>query len=350
MKDIAAFKERYWRYSLVVIILLMGGVIFYEMTPYLGGVLGASTIYVLLRGQALYLTERRHMRRSIMAILMLLETILIFLIPLGLLVWLVVSQLQQVNLNPHSLLVPAERVAAFVRDKTGYDVLSSGNVQSIVSILPKVGQAVMGGIGSFAVNVLVLLLVLYFMLTGGRKMEKYIGDLLPFNKRNKREILKEFYMVVRSNAIGVPLLAILQGAIAMAGYYIFGAPGALLWGILSCFATIIPVIGTAIIWIPLALYLGISGSWGNAIGLAAYCIVVVSNVDNLIRSVLQKKMADTHPLITIFGVVIGLPLFGFMGVIFGPLLLSIFVLCVKIFKAQYLEGNDSPHIFTGQGR
>ena len=322
----------------MVIILLMGVVIFFQVTPFLGGVLGASTIYILLRGQAFYLTEQRHVKRSIMAVLMLLETILIFLIPLALLVWLIVSQLQAVNLNSHSLIAPVEQVTAFIREKTGYDVLSSGNIQSAIAILPKVGQAVMGSIGSFAVNVLVLLLVLYFMLTGGRRMEAYLGDILPFNNRNKKEVLHEFHMVVRSNAIGVPLLAILQGAVAMLGYYIFGAPGALLWGIVSCFATIIPVVGTAIIWIPLVVYLGVSGSWGYAIGLAAYCIVVVANVDNLIRSVLQKKMADTHPLITIFGVVIGLPLFGFMGVIFGPLLLAIFVLCVKIFKEEYLEG------------
>lgn len=332
------FKEQYWRYSLVVIILLMGVVIFFQVTPFLGGVLGASTIYILLRGQAFYLTEQQHVKRSIMAVLMLLETILIFLIPLALLVWLIVSQLQAVNLNSHSLIAPVEQVTAFIREKTGYDVLSSGNIQSVIAILPKVGQAVMGSIGSFAVNVLVLLLVLYFMLTGGRRMEAYLGDILPFNNRNKKEVLHEFHMVVRSNAIGVPLLAILQGAVAMLGYYIFGAPGALLWGIVSCFATIIPVVGTAIIWIPLVVYLGVNGSWGYAIGLAAYCIVVVANVDNLIRSVLQKKMADTHPLITIFGVVIGLPLFGFMGVIFGPLLLAIFVLCVKIFKEEYLEG------------
>ena len=322
----------------MVIILLMGVVIFFQVTPFLGGVLGASTIYILLRGQAFYLTEQWHVKRSIMAVLMLLETILIFLIPLALLVWLIVSQLQAVNLNSHSLIAPVEQVTAFIREKTGYDVLSSGNIQSAIAILPKVGQAVMGSIGSFAVNVLVLLLVLYFMLTGGRRMEAYLGDILPFNNRNKKEVLHEFHMVVRSNAIGVPLLAILQGAVAMLGYYIFGAPGALLWGIVSCFATIIPVVGTAIIWIPLVVYLGVNGSWGYAIGLAAYCIVVVANVDNLIRSVLQKKMADTHPLITIFGVVIGLPLFGFMGVIFGPLLLAIFVLCVKIFKEEYLEG------------
>ena len=143
-------------------------------------------------------------------------------------------------------------------------------------------------------------------------------------------------MIVRSNAIGVPVLAVIQGAAATLGYYIFGAPEVVLWGVVSAFATIIPVIGVGIVWIPLMLYLGATGHWGMGIGLAVYCLVVVSNIDNLVRSLLQKKMADTHPLITIFGVVIGLSLFGFMGVIFGPLLLAIFILCVEIFREEYL--------------
>ena len=79
------------------------------------------------------------------------------------------------------------------------------------------------------------------------------------------------------------------------------------------------------------------GDWFNAIGLFGYGAIVVSQSDNLIRFILQKKMADTHPLITIFGVVIGLPIFGFMGVIFGPLLLSLFFLFVDMFKKEYLD-------------
>lgn len=332
-----SFREQYWRYSLVALILLLGIIIFLNITPFLGGFLGASTLYVLLRSQMFYLTEKRHWRPSWAALAMLIETMLLFLIPISLIVWLLISKIQAVNLNPTAWILPAEHLADFIQEKTGYDVLSKGNITSLISILPKVGQVLMGSIGSFGVNVLVLLLVLYFMFVGGRKMEGYIKDILPFNRQNKQEMLHEFHMVIRSNAIGVPLLALLQGAAAYLGYVIFGAPEALLWGVISCFATIIPVVGTAIVWIPLVLYMGATGNWGMAIGLAVYCIVVVANADNLIRSVLQKRMADTHPLITIFGVVIGLSVFGFMGVIFGPLLLAVFILCVKIFKKEYLE-------------
>ena len=163
------------------------------------------------------------------------------------------------------------------------------------------------------------------------------NDILPFNEANTQEVIREINMIVRSNAIGIPLLAIIQGGVAMIGYLIFGAPNILLLGFLTCFATIIPMVGTALVWFPVAAYLAISGDWFHAIGLAAYGAIVVSQSDNLIRFILQKKMADTHPLITIFGVVIGLPLFGFMGVIFGPLLLSLFFLFVNMFKKEYLD-------------
>ena len=333
-------KEQYWKYSLIVIILLLGVLIFLKITPFLGGILGAMTVYILLREHMIYLTDRKHIRRSIAAILILIETILCFLIPLALIIWMFVNKFQDANLNPRSIIDPVTNVANLIQEKTGYNLLSKANINSIFALLPRIGQVLMGSITSFAINVLVLLFVLYFMLIGGKKMENYVNDLLPFNRRNKKDILREFHMVVKSNAIGVPLLAIIQGAAATIGYMIFGAPAPVLWGVVSCFATIIPVIGTAIVWLPLALYLGATGHWGNAIGLSVYALVVVSNVDNLVRSILQKKMADTHPLITIFGVIIGLALFGFMGVIFGPLLLAIFALCVQIFKEEYLEKED----------
>lgn len=335
-----SIKEKYWNYSLLVIILLLGTLIFLKITPFLGGILGASTMYILLRPQMIWLTDRRHMRRSIMAILMLLETTLFFLIPLTLIVWMLITRLQEVNLQPKTLIDGIDHVASLIKEKTGYELLSRGNVNTILATLPRIGQKLMEEITSFAVNVLVLLFVLYFMLIGGRKMEAYINSILPFNRRNKRDVTKEFYMVVRSNAIGVPLLAVIQGAAAMVGYYIFGVPAPFFFGVLSAFATIIPIVGTAIVWLPLCLYMGAVGHWGHAIGLAVYSLLVVGNVDNLVRSMLQKRMADIHPLITIFGVVIGLSLFGFMGVIFGPLILSLFILCVEIFREDYLRNDE----------
>ena len=334
-------KEQYWKYSLIVIILFMGIIIFRQITPFLGGLLGALTIYILVRGQMRYLVEKRKLKRSLSALLITAETIFVFLIPLGLTVWMVVNKLQDINLDPQTYIAPIQQVAEFIKEKTGYDVLGKDTLTFIVSILPRIGQIIMESISSLAINLFVMIFVLYFMLIGGKKMEAYVNDILPFNETNTQEVIHEINMIVRSNAIGIPLLAIIQGGVATIGYLLFGAPNILLLGFLTCFATIIPMVGTALVWFPVAAYLAISGDWFNAIGIAAYGAIVVSQSDNLIRFILQKKMADTHPLITIFGVVIGLPLFGFMGVIFGPLLLALFFLFVDMFKKEYLDSRNN---------
>ena len=330
-------KEQYWRYSLIAIIIVLGIVLFQQITPFLGGLLGALTIYILVRKQMIRLTTKRKMKRSTAALLITTEAVFFFLIPISLVVWMLVDKLQNLNLDPQSIIAPIEEIAGIIKSKTGYDVLGSDTTSFIVSARPRIGQAVMGGISSFVVNLFVLVFVLYFMLIGGIKMEAYVNAILPFNATNTEHVIHEINMIVRSNAIGIPLLAVIQGGVAMIGYFIFGAPNALLLGFLTCFATVIPMVGTGLIWFPVAVYMALTGDWPNAIGLAAYGGIIVSQLDNLIRFILQKKMADTHPLITIFGVVIGLSLFGFMGVIFGPLLLSLFFLFVDMFKREYLD-------------
>lgn len=334
-------KEQYWKYSLIVIILLMGVIIFRQITPFLGGLLGALTIYILVRKQMIHLTETKNMKRSFSALLITLETVLVFLVPVVLTVWLLVNKLQDIKLDPQTFIAPIQQTAVMIKEKTGYDVLGNDTISFIVSLLPRIGQAIMGGISSLGVNLFVMMFVLYFMLIGGQKMESYINDILPFNETNTKDVIHEINMIVRSNAIGIPLLAIIQGGVAMIGYLIFGAPNIWLLGFLTCFATVIPMVGTALVWIPVAAYFALNGEWFNTIGLLAYGGLIISQLDNLIRFILQKKMANIHPLITIFGVVVGLQLFGFMGIIFGPLLLSLFFLFVDMFKKEYLDSRNN---------
>lgn len=333
-------KEIYWKYSLIAIIIGLGIVLFRHIAPFIGGLLGALTIYILVRKQMIYLSDRRKIRRSIAATLITAEAILCFLVPLALVVWLAVVNLQNIKLDPQAIITPLEETASIIQAKTGYYILGKDTVSYLISILPRIGQAVMEGISSFAVNIFVLVFVLYFMLIGGKKMERYVNDLLPFNATNRQNVINEINQIVRSNAIGIPLLAVIQGGVSMIGYWIFGAPNILFIGFLTCFASMIPMVGTALVWLPTAAYMALTGHWFQAIGLAIYGGAVISQLDNLIRFIIQKKMADIHPLITVFGVVIGLSLFGFMGIIFGPLLLSLFFLFVDMFKKGYLEKGE----------
>lgn len=295
----------------------------------------------MVRGQMRYLTQKKNLGRALSAILIVIEAILCFLIPISVAVWLLVGELNNINLDPSSYISGIQHFNELIQQKTGYNVLSSENLISAASYLPKIGQILLDSVSSFIINSLVLVFVLYFMLIGGERMEKYLFSLLPFDDNNKKSVIHSVKMMVTSNAIGIPLLAIIQGVVATIGYIIFDAPSPILFGFLTCFATIIPLIGTSLIWFPLAVYLALTGDWFNAIGLAIYALIVISNSDNLIRFILQKKMADTHPLITVFGVIIGLTLFGFWGVIFGPLLLSVFILCIDIFKREYLDEKDT---------
>ena len=327
-------REKYWRYSLFVLIAGLGLTIFVELTPFLGGLLGAVTIYVLLRRQMWFLSERRRWRRSLAASLLLGEAIFFFLVPISLIVWMVVDKIQGVALDPQSVITPVRHVAGLIQQKTGYDLWSESNLQSVLGYLPRAGQWLVGGIVNFAVNLVVLLFVLYFMLIGGLRMETYCREILPFDRCAARSVMREIHMIVRSNAIVIPLLAVSQGVVAYVGYL----------------AAILPIVGTALVWLPLAAYMSLDGNWGQGVGLVMYGTLVVTQVDNLVRMVMQKKMADVHPLITIFGVFIGLSLFGFMGVIFGPLMLAMFVFCVNVFKRRYLDGLPDRELFQPGGR
>ena len=185
-------KEKYWKYSLIIIIIGLGIILFRQITPFLGGLLGALTIYILVRRQMMYLGAR--MKRSFAALLITGEAILCFLVPISLIVWMLVNKLQDINLDPQAIIAPVEELAGIIKAKTGYDVLGSDTLSFIVSLLPKIGQAVMGGISSFAINLFVLVFVLYFMLIGGTKMESYIDDILPFNEKNTREVTHNINM------------------------------------------------------------------------------------------------------------------------------------------------------------
>lgn len=333
-------REQYRKYSLIVLIIVLGALLFFRFLPFLSGILGACTVYVLVRKQMHSLTEKKNIHKSIAAIIILVEVILCFLIPAFVAIWLVINQILSIDLNPTLLMNNVQHFIDLIQNKTGYNLFSSDNVATFVSFVTKMGQVVVEQISEFVINAVILLFILYFMLVSSRQLERYVYSILPFTNKNKARVLAEINVMVKSNAIGIPLLGIIQGVFALIGYYIFGVPNPILFGFLTCIATIIPLVGTALVWAPLAGYLALNGNWTGGLGLALFALVIISNIDNLVRFVLQKKMADTHPLITVFGVVVGLPLFGFWGVIFGPLLISAFILFFNIFKEEYLDEEE----------
>ena len=335
-------KEKYWKYSLIALILGLGAVIVGELWAFVNGLLGAFTIFVLVRGQMIRLTERWHWPRVLATVVVLMEVAVVILGPLTLIGWVTVERVQHINMDISGLQQMLNDIDRELRRRFGYhfsfDNLTIDNLTMATGYLSRGVQYVIGQVSSMAVTIIVLVFFLYFILVDFRRIERYVYDLLPFKEAHRRRIVNEIYRMVRSNAVGIPLIAIVQGAIAYAAYLFFDIPSALLFAFLTCFSTIIPIIGTGIVWVPLVIYLLIVGRWVDAAGLAAYCSIILINIDNVVRFILQKRLADTHPLITVFGVILGLSIFGFWGIIFGPLLISMFFLLVNIFKEEYLDG------------
>lgn len=337
--SMATSKENYWKYSLIVLIVFTGVILFKEFRPFFTGLLGAFTIYMLVRKQMFYLVEQKKAKQTVAALLVISEVVLCILTPTFLVVWMLLGKIKHVDFDLNRIVVFAQQFFELIQTKTGYDILSADNIATVTSHATRLIPMLLGQVSNIIMNSVVLIFILYFMLISGRKLEVYLYELLPFSDVNKTNVITEIKRMVVSNAIGIPLLAVIQGLFALIGYWIFGAPSVLVFSVLTCFATIIPLVGTGIVWLPLCVYFALSGNWFSAIGLLIYSLVILTNVDNVIRFVLQKKLADTHPLITVFGVIMGLSLFGFWGVIFGPLLLSLFFLLIQIFKTEYIDKN-----------
>lgn len=333
----ATSKENYWKYSLIILIVFIGIIVFNEFRPFLTGLLGAFTMYVVLRKQMFYLVDKKNVNSTVSALILISEVILCILVPMFLIVWMLLGKAKHVDLDIAPLISFVQQFINLVQEKTGYNLLSTDNLGTVTTYATKLVQLLIGQVSHIIVNSVVLIFILYFMLISGQKLEAYIYGILPFNDANKANVMVEIKRMVLSNAIGIPLLAVIQGIIAFIGYLIFGVPSALIFGIITSFATLIPLLGTGLVWFPLCIYFALTGNWFGAIGLLIYSLIILTNIDNVIRFLLQKKLADTHPLITVFGVIMGLSLFGFWGVIFGPLLLSMFFLLINIFKTEYID-------------
>jgi predicted PurR-regulated permease PerM len=175
------------------------------------------------------------------------------------------------------------------------------------------------------------------MLYHGKEMEKTLLNIIPLKGENINKLASETKRLIKASALGIPLISIIQGITATVGYYLFNVDDYILWGFLTGVFAFFPVVGTMIMWVPLVIYMFSTGETWNATGLLIYSVIITGNVDYLSRITIMRKMGDVHPVVTVLGVLIGLGLFGFIGLIFGPLLVSYIILLFKIYMSEFFE-------------
>lgn len=337
-----SFNNRLRQVILLAVILLLAILFIKHFYVYLPGVLGTITLYILSRELYFKLVEKKKWKPGWTAFLYIIFYTIIIGLPVYFAFVLVSPKLTALFNNPEEITVAIKTFSGKIQQATGFEALSDENIKAVSQKLANSVPKVLSVTVNLITNLLLMFFVLYYMLVHGKKTEAFLNNTIPLKKKNLSMLGTETKVMIKANAIGIPLLAIIQGIVGLLGYWIFGIKEFALWGFVTGVCSVIPIVGTAIVWLPLTIFLFATGNTWQGFGLGLYSIIVLSNIDYIARITVLKKIGDVHPLVTIFGVIIGLSMFGFLGLIFGPLLISYFVLLVKIYRNEFNAEEITP--------
>lgn len=336
------FNNHLRQIILLLLILFIGILMLRYFYIFLPGVLGAVTLYILSRKTYINLTEKRKWKPGWTAFLYILGFIIIICLPVYIAAVLVTPKLVALFNNPVQLTIALQSFSDKILDATGVELFNSDSLKSVTQKFANNIPMLLTGTANFLTNLLLMFFVLYYMLIHGEKMEKYLHDMMPLKETNRHILSTETDIMIRANAIGIPLLAVIQGLVATLGFWIFGIGDFAIWGFLAGVASLIPIVGTGLVWVPLMVYLLAVNHFWQGVGLGIYSLVVLTNIDYVARITVLRRIGDVHPLITILGVIIGLSMFGFLGLVFGPLLISYFIVLVRIYRNEFNAQPMSP--------
>ncbi len=218
-------------------------------------------------------------------------------------------------------------------------------------IIAKVGEAA-GAIGhflisnlsattrgtiSFFIHTLLLLYTMFFFLRDGREILDKVLGYVPLASEDKVRLLGKFVSVTRATIKGIMVIGCIQGVLAGVGFAVAGVGGAVLWGTVTVFASMIPGVGPALVWVPTVGYLIATGRTVNGVLLAVYCVLVVGSADNLLRPKLVGRDVQMHELLILFGTIGGMLFFGVVGIVIGPLVAALFVTIWEIYGVAFRD-------------
>jgi len=262
------------------------------------------------------------------------------LIPVTGIIFMLGNKIGNAVKNSEKVIFAFKQQLSDLEAELGYDLSSQIDVSAISLWLSENLQSIAGNTFNIFISVAIMYFLLFYMFISPKGLRNTLVDFIPFRKENQIIIGNESVKMVRSNALGIPLVALAQGIVALIGFLIFGIEDPLFWFVIVTVGSMIPFVGTLVGILPVFILTLSSGHTFQAWGILLYGFIVVGSTDNLIRLYVLKKLDNVHPLITLIGVIIGVPLFGFIGLIFGPLLLSLFFIVVRIYQKEFGENVD----------
>ena len=330
------FNEKLRQIILLLLIIVIVVLLVSELTIFIPGFLGGLTLYILSRSLFNKLVQKNKWTKGLTAFLFIFAFLIIIAIPVYFSIELITPKIKSLSAHQDKLIQGFQIISQKIEQSTGLSIFTNENATSIATKISAFIPQLLNTTAVMLTNMLMMFFLYYYLLTGGSKTESYLGRIIPLKSENITLLAEETKMMVIANALGIPIICIIQGLFAALGYWIFGVADWALWGFLTGLFAFFPLVGTMIIWVPLVAYMYATGHDITALELAFYSLIVTGNVDYVSRITLMKKMGDVHPLITVLGVIVGLNLFGFVGLIFGPLLVSYFIVLVKIYVNEFV--------------
>jgi predicted PurR-regulated permease PerM len=322
-----------------LLILALGVAILLALSPFFSGLLGTAVLYVVFVKP--YQRLARSMRPGLAAAITLVVALLVIGLPLVWLLGVVIGQapdaLRSVQGSAPLARIGGLRIGTV---QVGTELAKASG--SIVSWLSGQLFAFVGSATSAALNLVIAFFGLYYMLRSGAGVWQAVRGYIPFSRSTSEALRHRFFSVTEATLLGTVLVAVMQGAIIGVGFWLVGLPSPLFWGTVTAFASILPVLGSALVWLPGVVVLLLQSRYGAAAGLAVIGGLVASNVDNLIRPLIYQRVSDIHPMITLIGAFAGVKYFGLLGVLLGPLAIAYLFELLRFYREEYGARDEAP--------
>ncbi|ALW86747.1 hypothetical protein AUC43_17680 [Hymenobacter sedentarius] len=315
-------------------LLGLAGLILFGLGGYVTGFLGAGILFVVLRPWFEALVHRRGWNRQLVTLALLTFALVVIILPFTALTLLLVNRIRHYAQDTSQIM----GLLHAIEHRTGYTFTNEqsirGIVQQGVAWLSRQLPVLATGLLDFTVVIGLMLFTLYFMFMGEERFLRGLRRYLPFRDGTVEELGESLRNNVNANVIGSAVISLVQAVLTGLTLWIFSVPDAVFWGVVAFFMAFVPVLGTPLVWGPAALFKFTQGAISQGVGILLVGVIVVMNIDNLLRMVLAKRIGDIHPLVTLAGVVLGVEIFGIMGLVLGPLLLSYFLVLMKVFERE----------------
>lgn len=317
-----------------ILILLLGVGLAIALTPFATGLIGIPVLYVIL--QPAHDRLARHVRPVPAAIIVVLLALFLVVVPGVSFVSLVVGQAQQVVAEGVSspLLTSLQHLRIGDTD-LGPQLASLG--QDVATWVGSKAFSLVGTAARLAINLLIAVFGLYYAFLQPGETWKSIQPYIPFSAANAERLRDRFRNVTISTVIGTGATAVLQGVMVGVAFWIAGLANATFWGVVATVLAVLPVVGSGLVWAPGAVALLLAGRQVAALLMAIWGLGIIGNVGYVIQPMIYRKYAHIHPLVTLLGALAGVPWFGILGLLIGPLALSYFFELLKMYREEYLQ-------------